>query len=88
VFEQEFGRPGEPAEQTELQTIDAKAMTSEQPERAIAAMVVANGGLAALIRVRPAYAPSRNPGAPQPPPQTTSRHGSPQSGGCSGARFA
>jgi hypothetical protein len=39
---------GKPAEQTDMQTIDARAMTPEQRKAAIARLVEAHPGLAAL----------------------------------------
>jgi hypothetical protein len=52
VIEHELGKPDE---QTELQqTLDPKSMTSEQRKQAIAAMVTAHPGLAALIPRAPA----------------------------------
>jgi hypothetical protein len=40
---------GKPAEQTDPQMLDARAMTAEQRKQAIAAMVEAHPGLAALM---------------------------------------
>jgi hypothetical protein len=40
---------GKPAEQAELQTIDARSMTPEQRRAAIARMAVEHPGFAALI---------------------------------------
>jgi hypothetical protein len=59
VFEDQFGRPGEPAEQPGLQTIDARQMTLEQRQAAIARMVEEHSGLAALIPARSKVRPRR-----------------------------
>jgi hypothetical protein len=40
---------GKPAEQIELQTLDARAMTSEQRQAAISKLLAEHPGLAALL---------------------------------------
>jgi hypothetical protein len=59
LFEHAFGRPAEPAEQVDLQTIDVRAMTSAQRETAIARMLEEHPGLAALIPHSPGVGAER-----------------------------
>jgi hypothetical protein len=49
IFEHAFGRPGEPGQKDELETIDVRAMTSAQRQAAIARMLEEHPGLAALV---------------------------------------